>query len=89
MSVRLSPRQKEIVQALADGTTQAVVAQQMGISLQTVKNHLTAARKSNHATTTMALVTAYLQPNGTKPDLLDLTQRVAALEALHGTHRHG
>lgn len=41
-SPRLTPRQLEIIDRLSrPGATQATVAEELGISSQTVKNHLT------------------------------------------------
>lgn len=36
----LSPRQTEILQLLADGLVQKAVAKELGITRQTVKNHI-------------------------------------------------
>lgn len=38
-SARLTPREREIVQLLAEGRTNACIAQALGLSLKTVENH--------------------------------------------------
>ena len=39
----LSPRQRDVLCLLADGLTPAVIAGRLGLSLTTVRNHISAA----------------------------------------------
>lgn len=41
MSVRLTPRQRQIIRALAAGATNREIARRLGLKEQTVKNQLT------------------------------------------------
>ena len=41
MSVRLTPRQRQIIRALAAGATNREIARRLGLKEQTIKNQLT------------------------------------------------
>jgi two-component system nitrate/nitrite response regulator NarL len=52
----LSPREKQIVDALLAGCTNKEVAQQLGVSDQTIKNQLTTLYKKVGVTSRLELV---------------------------------
>lgn len=54
--MKLTPRQTEILQSLADGHTQHETAEIMGVSRMTIKNQLHKARAKNGALNTAHLV---------------------------------
>lgn len=87
MGLSLTPRQRQIVTLLAQGRSQQAVAAELGISIQTVKNHLSEARAANSHETTVALVIDFVN-GGPNAGIGDLTRRVEALEAMHGAHDH-
>lgn len=88
----LSPRQYEIVRLLVDGYTQRAVAHALGLSLQTVKNHLYEARHRVGVETTAQVMVAVAEGRAhdvpIRPvvigadEWLRLKRRVTALEAL-------
>lgn len=52
----LTPAQVDVVQRLTDGTPRKLIAEDMGISLVTVHNHLKNARQRAGAKTTFELI---------------------------------
>jgi DNA-binding CsgD family transcriptional regulator len=58
----LSPRQKECLRLIAEGSTARSIAVQLGISIRMVRFHLSAARKKlNAVSTSQAIHIAAMQ----------------------------
>jgi RNA polymerase sigma factor (sigma-70 family) len=52
---KLSPRQRQIVQLMCQGCTQKEIGRQMGISYNTVRQHLKSARDRTASQTSLQL----------------------------------
>lgn len=59
-TLKLSPRQREIANLIADGKDAAAIAEMLGLNIRTVHNHLNAARRKKNAKTTLELA-AYIR----------------------------
>lgn len=57
---RLTPRQLEIIEHIADGKTNKEISHLLSISKRTVINHVFAARKRLNVETRMELVTVFI-----------------------------
>ena len=56
MTIRLSPREREVVSRLAQGSGRKAIAAELHISVRTVAQHLANARLRNHLARTGQLV---------------------------------
>lgn len=58
MAVRLTPRERQLVDAILDGVDNREIAQRLGVKEQTVKNQLTALYRKTGASSRLELALA-------------------------------
>ncbi|MFF8387761.1 LuxR C-terminal-related transcriptional regulator [Streptomyces kanasensis] len=74
LKIPLAPRERQLLEALADGSTLAAAAEHIGLREMTAKGYLQHAKEKlgGMRRTAAAIATAYATKSITPPDLLDV-----------------